>query len=110
MNRIIYILLIIITMTQTLSCQNKTVTSENHFSIEKKQIYYNGTKIYLGMPMEEFTKVINSEYRITKYSIPGNKTTYYYWISKKLHLSVSDNFLVLNTLAIDNATGDYYGS
>ena len=53
-------------MTQTLSCQDKTIKNENHFQIKGKDIFYNNQKVYLGMPIEKFTKIVNSEFRIAK--------------------------------------------
>ncbi|WP_131327907.1 DUF7738 domain-containing protein [Chryseobacterium vrystaatense] len=56
-------------MVYLISCQEKTVSNDNHFRIEKKEILYNDKKIYLGMPIEEFIQSINSEYRVAKYSL-----------------------------------------
>lgn len=102
------LILLIIIMTQTISCQEKTSKNTNSFQIDKKEIFYNDKKIHLGMPIEEFAKIVNSEYRIAKYSLPGNKTTFYYWKTKKIHVTESINYFDVKGLEIDEKTGEFF--
>lgn len=95
------------TMTQTISCQNSDLKADNEFRIEKKAIFYNGEKILLGMPVETFNKVAGGDFRIARYVIPGKKTTLYYWISKKLHVTESENYFDVKELEIDETTGSF---
>ncbi|SHH07450.1 DUF7738 domain-containing protein [Chryseobacterium vrystaatense] len=97
-------------MVYLISCQKKTVSNDNHFRIENKQINYNNNKIYLGMPIEEFAKIVNSEYRVAKYSLPGSKTTIYYWTTKKIHVTESKDYLDVKGLDIEEKTGEYFAN
>lgn len=102
------LILLIIIMTQTISCQEKTGKDNNSFQVDKKEILYNEKKIYLGMPIDEFAKIVNSEYRVSKYSLPGNKTTFYYWIDKKIHATESTDYFDVKGLDIDDKTGEFF--
>ncbi|OCA76914.1 hypothetical protein BBI01_00155 [Chryseobacterium artocarpi] len=73
------LILLIIIMTQTISCQEKANKNNNSFQIDKKEIFYNDKKIHLGMPIEEFAKIVNSEYRVAKYSIPERTDKVWTW-------------------------------
>lgn len=78
-------------MIQTVGCQEKASKNENHFSIVNEKIYYNEVEVVLGMPIEEFEKIINSDYRIAKYSNDGGIHKDWYWMTKKLHATTSVN-------------------
>lgn len=79
-NKIYNIILIILMMTQTISCQEKAAkTNENHFLIKGKEIFYNDSKIALGMPVEDFIKIVNSEHRIANYYIKGKIAKVWTW-------------------------------
>jgi hypothetical protein len=84
-NKLYNIILIILMMTQTISCQEKAAkTNENHFLIKGEEIFYNDNKVTLGMPIDDFIKIVNSEHRIAKYSIAGGEHKEWFW-KGKLH-------------------------
>lgn len=84
-NKLYNIILIILIMTQTISCQEKiTTANENHFVIKGKEIFYNDNKVTLGMSIKDFVKIVNSEYRIAKYSVKGGAHKEWFW-KGKLH-------------------------
>lgn len=66
-------------MTQTISCQEKSITNENHFLIKGKEIFYNNKKITLGMPIQDLIKIVNSEHRIANYFVKGRIAKVWTW-------------------------------
>ncbi|MGU3375978.1 DUF7738 domain-containing protein [Chryseobacterium sp. M5A1_1a] len=98
-------------MTQTISCQEKAGKNDNGFQIEKKEILYNEKKIYLGMPIEEFAKIVNSEYRIAKYSIKGHNEKVWSWKDGgEAYLNDSGKVKYFNTNINDDSLEKEYNS
>lgn len=102
-NKIYNIILIILMMTQTISCQEKAAkTNENHFLIRGKEIFYNDNKIALGMPVEDFVKIVNSESRIAKYLLPGRSAKVWSWKNGAEAYTSDGKITYMNT------NGDYF--